>query len=59
LTYTEQLLNVAGNVLGDVRQVKAKLVFANRYLEITWREFFPNQAPAVPVPRLVAYRGQV
>ena len=43
----------------DVRQVKAKLVFANCYLEITWREFFPNQAPAIPVPRLVAYRGQV
>jgi predicted metalloprotease len=44
---------------GDLRQMQAKLALANRYLESTWREFFPLQNAAAPMPRVVAYRRQV
>jgi predicted metalloprotease len=44
---------------GDLRQVQAKLALANRYLELTWWEFFPKQNRATPMPRIVPYRRQV
>jgi predicted metalloprotease len=43
----------------DLRHVQAKLAQARPYLESVFREFFPNRKPAVPLPPIIPYRGEV
>lgn len=40
----------------DLQMVQAKLALAHRYLELTWRELFPQQKPPTPMPRIVPYQ---